>query len=878
MKKMITSEIRKMWLNFFIAKGHCFTESVSLIPDSSDPSLLWVNAGVVPLKKYFYGSEKTFSSQIVSIQKCLRTNDIENVGKTCIHHTFFEMLGNFSIGDYFKKEAIDLAYELLISEKWFALPKDKLYITYFYKDLMTYELWLKKGIDSNHLIPLKTNFWEIGEGPCGPCTEIFFDRGLIYDKRGLKLILEDIPNDRFIEIWNVVFSQYNSESGKNRQDYLELPSKNIDTGAGLERLACVLQETETNFETDLFLPIIKQISFLSKKEYIPNKENFRIIADHIRSLVFGISDGVVLSNEGRGYVLKKLLRRSFLKGKILGFHKPFLFKLVSSVIDTMKDFYPYLIHKKDIIQNIISLEEEKFIINLKKSPKLFFKLVNNKILSGENFFKLYDTYGLPKDMILEYAKKNNIYINEKEFQFFLDKQKKLSRGQNNIQHNMKKQNDIFLNFVDKSDFVGYNENQVKTRVLKIFDEGIVLEKTPFYPEMGGQIFDSGTINNLEVTKVIKLPNNQILHQFQNLNVSLNDLFYEKQEVIASIDIVNRKKISNNHTATHLLYDSLQLILGDHVKQRGSSLGPNSLRLDFNHFQHLSLEELIQIENKVKGWIEQKYLVNINEISFSEAKKRKVHFLDNKSYQDKVRIVQIGDISAQLCGGTHALNTIDLNKFAILDYKIIGSGIHRIEATSGVIISNILLDKLEFYLSEEKKILTQIEEIKKDKNSKDYLTFFNIISLPPKYQDSYLYIQNYKNYLHSLRQQLSEIKKQILQVENLKIIKESQKFIPAKIEKNLLIFVDELEATNVMLKNLLEYLFNKLRIDILCLCQKKQEQIIVLCKSTVINVGNFIQKINQKMKFKGGGNKIFGQLNISDIDKFYEFQKNWKDFL
>ncbi|WP_323847739.1 MAG: alanine--tRNA ligase [Phytoplasma sp.] len=878
MKKMTSSEIRKMWLNFFITKGHHLEESASLIPDSSDTSLLWVNAGVVPFKKYFEGSEKSFSSKIVSIQKCLRTNDIESVGKTCIHHTFFEMLGNFSIGDYFKKEAIDLAYELLISEEWFALSQDKLYITYFDTDSMTYELWLKKGIDSNHLIPLKTNFWEIGEGPCGPCTEIFFDRGIKYDKRGLELILEDIQNDRFIEIWNLVFSQYNSESGKNRKDYLELPSKNIDTGAGLERLACVLQETETNFETDLFLPIIKQIIILSQIEYAQSPENFRIITDHIRTLVFGIGDGVVLTNEGRGYILKKLLRRSFLKGKILGFRKPFLFKLVSTVVDTMKELYPYLVQKKDIIQNIILSEEEKFVFNLKKSKKLFFKLVHNKILSGSNFFKLYDTYGLPKDMILEYARENSIYINEQEFQFFLEQQKTLSRGKKNIQHNMKKQNELFLNFVEKSNFVGYTKYRVKTRVLKIFSEGIVLEQTPFYPEMGGQIFDSGTIDDLEVTKVIKLPNNQILHQFHNLNTLFNDFFYEGKKVIASIDFLNRQKISKNHTATHLLYDSLQLILGDHVKQRGSSLGPHSLRLDFNHFQHLSFEYLIQIENKVKEWIEKKYPVNINEISFSEAKKSKVHFLDNQIYQDKVRIVQIGDISSQLCGGTHVLNTIDLRNFAILDYKIIGSGIHRIEAASGTNISDVLLKKLEPYLLEEKQILTQIYQIKQYAVSKDVPISFNIISSPKKYKDSYLYIRNYKNYLQSLKQQLSELKQQILQKRKEQIIKESQKFIPEKIEKNLLIFIDEPEYNNVMLKHLLEHLFNKLQVDILCLCCKNQEQIVVLCKSILIHVGDFIHKINQKMKFKGGGNKKFGQLNINNIDKFNEFKNIWTDFL
>lgn len=879
MKKMTANQIRQMWLDFFITKGHKLKDSFSLIPDSSDPSLLWVNAGVVPLKKYFDGSEKVFFPKIVTIQKCLRTNDIDNVGKTAIHHTFFEMLGNFSIGDYFKQETIDLVYELLTSEKWFNLSKDRLYITYFYKDQETYNFWLKKGIHSKHLISLKTNFWEIGEGPCGPCTEIFFDRGIEYDNRGLKLIKEEISNDRFIEIWNVVFSQYNSELDKDRENYIELPNKNIDTGSGLERLACIFQNTKTNFETDLFMPIIEKISHLSKTEYSEKKKIFRIIADHIRTLVFGIADGVILANEGRGYILKKILRRSFIKGQNLGFKKPFLFKLVSVVIDIMKEFYPYLETKRQIIENIIQVEEEKFLFNLIKSQKLFFKFIDNNCLSGENFFKLYDTYGLPKDMILEYANQNNIHVDELEFQSYLEKQKQLSRGAQNIKHNMNKQNEFFLNFKEKSYFIGYNEFNVKTKVLKVFAEGIVLEKTPFYPEMGGQIFDTGKINNWNVSKVLKLPNNQILHQFNSLVVPLQDLFYEGQEVIAFIDVSNRQKISCNHTATHLLYDALKLILGDHVKQRGSYLNFKYLRLDFNHFQNLSFDDLMKIENQVNKWISRQYPVTIEKIFLSEAKEKKAHFIENKIYQDKVRVVQIGDISIQLCAGTHVNNTINLKNFVILDCKNIGSGIYRIEAVSGSNISDALEEKVNPFLQEEKQIYDKIKELKTTNfNFQDFL-FKTKTSLPKiKYKDSYEYIQDYKNYLQFLRQTLNEFKKQILQKTNEQVIKYSEKFIPKTIESNLMIVIENHEMTSNMLKILLDYFFNKLKIEFLCLCYKQKNSVLILCKSKLIHVGNFIKKVNKIINGKGGGNNNFGQLYSNHIDKFDELKNNWKSLL
>ena len=369
MKYMTSSEIRQMWLDFFASKGHSVEPSASLVP-VNDPTLLWTNAGVAPLKKYFDGSMVPSNPRITNAQKCIRTNDIENVGKTARHHTFFEMLGNFSIGDYFKEEAIEFAMELLFDEKWFGFDKDKLYITYYTNDTAARDFWIKNGINPEHLIPLDGNFWEIGEGPCGPDTEMFYDRGEKYDKRGKELIENDIENDRFIEIWNIVFSQFNSKEGVERSNYKELPSKNIDTGCGLERLCCVMQGVDTNYDTDLFMPIIKKTEEICGVKY-EGQMAFKVIADHVRTVTFAVADGATLSNEGRGYVLRRVLRRASKYAKALGINKPFMAELVDVVIQIMDPFYPYLHDKRDICRQIISAEEEKFLATLASGEKKF---------------------------------------------------------------------------------------------------------------------------------------------------------------------------------------------------------------------------------------------------------------------------------------------------------------------------------------------------------------------------------------------------------------------------------------------------------------------------------------------------------------------------
>ncbi|HOW37953.1 MAG TPA: alanine--tRNA ligase, partial [Bacillota bacterium] len=412
MKYLSGSQIRQMWLDFFQSKGHSVEKGASLVPND-DPTLLWMNAGVAALKKYFDGSIVPKNPRIVNAQKCIRTNDIENVGKTARHHTFFEMLGNFSIGEYFRKEAIEWGYELLTSPEWFGFDKNRLYMTVYPDDGETVALWTKMGIDPSHIIPTEdSNFWEIGEGPCGPCTEIFFDRGPLYGTVGPEAIRDDIENDRFIEIWNIVFSQYNAKPGLPRNQYPELPKKNIDTGCGLERIAAVIQGVPTNYDTDLFAPIMAKISEISHVEY-SGQMAFKVIADHIRTVTFAVADGALLSNEGRGYVLRRLLRRAVKYGRKLGIDRPFMDELVPVVAAVMNDYYPNVAEQADIVRRVINAEETKFLETLAAGEKKFHQMAadtHGKVMSGADAFLLYDTYGFPIELTVEYAEEKGLKV------------------------------------------------------------------------------------------------------------------------------------------------------------------------------------------------------------------------------------------------------------------------------------------------------------------------------------------------------------------------------------------------------------------------------------------------------------------------------------
>ena len=633
MKNMKSFEIRQMWLDFFKSKGHSVEPSASLVP-VDDPTLLWTNAGVTPLKKYFDGTMRPENPRITNAQKCIRTNDIENVGKTARHHTFFEMLGNFSIGNYFKKEAIEFAVELLFDKKWFGFDKDKLYITHYTNDKEARELWIKNGISPDHLIPLDGNFWEIGEGPCGPDTEMFYDRGEKYDSRGKELIEKDIENDRFIEIWNIVFSQFNSKEGVKREDYKELPSKNIDTGCGLERLCCVMQGVDTNYDTDLFMPIIKKTEEISGVKY-NGQMAFKVIADHVRTVTFAVADGALLSNEGRGYVLRRVLRRASKYAKSLGINKPFMASLVDVVIDIMDPFYPYLHDKKDIVKQIISAEEEKFLQTLASGEKRLETIVNetkSDTISGSDAFLLYDTYGFPIELTIEYCEELNKKVDVEGFKKYLLEQKERARNARKDEGSMKGQNEAFLNFKDESRFSGYNTTNQKSRVIQIFGNGVVLDETPFYAFSGGQLSDKGTIDDIEVTDVIKMPNGQHLHILKENPFKIGDL------VFAVVNKENRDLTRKNHSGCHLLQASLQHVLGNHVHQQGSQVCSEYCRFDFNNYQSLTDEEIIKVEDLVNQYISECHTVDTKVLPIEEAKKLGAMMLFSEKYCDTVRVV------------------------------------------------------------------------------------------------------------------------------------------------------------------------------------------------------------------------------------------------
>ncbi|MDD6802110.1 MAG: alanine--tRNA ligase [Mollicutes bacterium] len=730
MKYMKGSEIRNRWISFFESKGHRYIPGVNLIPQG-DKSLLWVNAGVTGLKKYFDGSEVPPCRRIVNVQKSIRTNDIENVGHTARHHTFFEMLGNFSIGDYFRNEVIPWAYEILTNEKTgFGIPKEKLYITFEPHDTATHDLWVRCGMDPEHLIPLKDNFWEIGEGPCGPDTEMFFDRGEKYDPKhlGVKMLQDDIENDRYIEIWNIVFSQYNSEAGVARENYKELPSKNIDTGSGLERLACILQGTETNFETDLFMPIIKAAEEICHKPYEgDNKMAYRVIADHARCLTFALSDGAYFSNEGRGYVLRRIIRRAMRYGQKLGINEPFMYRLIRVCADEYKDFYPNLEEKVELVSKMVLDEEKKFIKTLSTGEEILRqKMEGKQTLEGSVIFLLYDTYGFPADMTKEICEENGVKADMDGFQKCMEEQKERARAARGDIESFHKQSKDLLEFKTPSEFV-YDQESLKAKVTGLFVDGNAVEEieeegdvafdlTPFYAEMGGQVSDTGTLKNDSVlgtiTRVGKAPAGQHLHhvylQFGHLSVG--------EEVELALDSKRRHLIERNHSATHLLHAAISEILGKHVEQKGSYCDENYLRFDFTSMDKLSSEDL----NKIEALVNEKIAESIPEetkiLPVDEAKNLGAEMEFSEKYGSVVRVVCFEDFSKEFCGGTHVKNTSEIGLFVLESESSVSAGTRRIQARTSLGAYQYLRRKSEVLASIESETLskddTVLESVKK----------------------------------------------------------------------------------------------------------------------------------------------------------------------
>ena len=701
MKNLKASEIRQKYLDFFVEKGHMIEPSAPLVPIDDD-SLLWINSGVATLKKYFDGRETPRKPRIVNSQKAIRTNDIENVGFTARHHTFFEMLGNFSIGDYFKQEAIEFAWEFLTSEKWMGMEPEKLYVTIHPEDTGAYKIWNEDiGLDETRIIRIEGNFWDIGEGPSGPNTEIFYDRG---DEYGQNDPAEEMypggENERYLEVWNLVFSEFNHNKDNT---YTSLPNKNIDTGMGLERMASISQNVRTNYETDLFMPIINEVENVSGKKYLEVEEQdvaFKVIADHIRTIAFAIADGALPANEGRGYVLRRLLRRAVRFSQSLGINEPFMYKLVDIVAEIMEPYYPNVKEKADFIKRVIKSEEERFHETLEEGLSILNQLIekakkDNHEIKGEDAFKLYDTYGFPVELTEELATQEGLSVDMTTFENEMQQQRDRARQARQSSQSMQIQSEVLKNITDDSTFVGYETTDYQSIITHLIYNGeevesveagetvyFTLKATPFYAVSGGQVADEGTIGNdkfeIAVSEVTKAPNGQNLHkgivQYGQATVGA--------EVDASVNKEDRRAIQKNHSATHLLHAALKEVLGYHVNQAGSLVEADRLRFDFSHFGPMTQEELDQVERRVNEEIWRGIDVRIQEMGIDEAKSMGAMALFGEKYGDIVRVVNMAPFSIELCGGIHVSNTAEIGLFKIVSESGTGAGVRRIEALTG----------------------------------------------------------------------------------------------------------------------------------------------------------------------------------------------------
>ena len=882
MKKLTSLEIRKMWLDFFKSKGHEIVPSAPLIPQDDD-SLLWINAGVTPLKKYFDGSVVPNNRRITNIQKCIRTNDIENVGVTRRHHTFFEMMGNFSVGDYFREEAISFAFELLTSSEWFDIPLEKLYFTVYPDDTETINKWLSLGVPTDHIARLEDNFWEIGEGPCGPDTEIFFDRGEKYDFDGkaLEHFMKGEDNERYVEIWNNVFSQFNSKEGVNRSEYKELPSKNIDTGAGLERWACIFQDVDSNFDTDLFMPIIHDIEKLSGTLYDYSMP-YKVIADHIRSITFALADGANFDNVGRGYILRRLLRRSVRYGKKLGLNEKFMYKLVDSVVLNMKDVYPYLLTKQAHIKALIMQEEDLFLKTLDKGEKKLAELMDSSLdntISGKDTFKLYDTYGFPFELTLEILNEKGYTTDYNEFLTCMNEQKELSKSNQKQTESFGIQNELLLNYKDESEFV-YEIYELDSQVIGLIknnkflssldDKGeVIFAKTCFYAEAGGQISDTGIIKGSDfeakVIDVFKAPNGQNVHKIELTRgvIKVDDM------VNLKVDKERRENIEANHSTVHILQLALQTIIDKEIYQVGSKVTDTYLRFDFNYHGKISDEKIVEVENFVNSYIKkdikrQTTIKNIEDIDSNE-----VMALFKSKYKDKVRLVEIGD-SKELCGGCHIKNTGLIKRFAIVSLENKGSNTYRITASTKDMIEESLL-KITKPIDNNivKNIMKADELIKKAKKEGINLTLD--LTLDNKKPSSYQDIINLKikdNYVANAYHELEKKylkEKSNLTINNLAIYENN-----IKTHDNLKVLIMKTEVDNNTLKDIADTIVNKYNNIFILFANIIDNHLTFLASSnSLIDAGKIIKEVATKTGGNGGGSQKFARgagVNLEKLDE------------
>lgn len=929
-------EIRKEFINFFIERGHKFVPSSPVIP-YEDPTLLFTNAGMNQFKDLFLGKGTRDYKRAVNSQKCIRVsgkhNDLEEVGKDTYHHTFFEMLGNWSFGDYYKKEAIQWAWELL-TEVW-KLPKDRLYATVYKTDDEAEQYWKSEtDIEHSHILRFgeKENFWEMGEiGPCGPCSEIHID--LTPDKSGGKLVNTGDP--RVMEIWNLVFIQYNREADGSLQP---LPSKHVDTGAGFERLCAVLQNKNSNYDTDIFQPIINKICDLTKNEYRGTNYNvqliktdpqieidtaIRVISDHIRSLSFAIADGALPSNEGRGYVLRRILRRAARYGRKLNMHEPFIYKLVSTLVETMGEVFPELKEKQEHIERVIKAEEESFNQTLDRGIEIFENVVTrlekSKTFPGEDAFKLYDTYGFPIDLTQLMAEERGLHVDIATFIKLMEEQRERARTASKEKFSFSTTNesidqlteeDIIAEDYEPSVFVGYETTEAHSKIVRIRKMKdkllIALNKTPFYVESGGQVDDIGYIEynekQINVLDVIK-HNNDVFHVVEASEA--NDLKVGIT-VRAVVDTNWRQKTMKNHTATHLLHEALRQVLGDHVQQQGSLVAPDRLRFDFNHFEKLSESQIKKIEeivnNKINAGIKVESLI----LPIEEAKKiPNIKMFFGEKYGEVVRVIKLEDnFSAELCGGTHVANTKDIGIFRIISESSISSGIRRIEAVTLGGIENYINTILQNIKSDNEKInqlteviKSQISELnnfgeKIEFNFKDFNE--NLTHIPDhlelRYIDELDHEQRARhNYLEELIDFSSELNKKLKKykikksIENLDILINNATTI-----NGIKIFTAKFDSESIdELKQIADQIRDKLKSGIGLIASEIQSKAVFVCvvtddliKNKNFSAGKLVSEVAKIAGGSGGGKPHLATAGAKDVtriddalSKIYEIIKS-----
>lgn len=862
MQKLGLNELREKYLSFFESKGHLRLPSFSLIPQN-DPSLLLINSGMAPLKPYFTGQQTPPSKRVTTCQKCIRTPDIENVGKTARHGTFFEMLGNFSFGDYFKKEAITWAWEFVTKE--LGMPEDRLFVSIYEQDDEAFDIWHNiVGLPENKIFRMgkKDNFWEHGVGPCGPCSEIYFDRGpeKACNKPDCTV---GCDCDRYIEFWNNVFTQfYRDENG----NYTRLANPNIDTGMGLERLACIMQGADNLFEVDTVWNILQYVCKIAGIEYKQSEKqdvSIRVITDHIRSTTMMVCDGVIPSNEGRGYVLRRLLRRAARHGRLLGINKPFLYDVARLVINESKSAYPELSEKALYITKVIRIEEERFEATVDQGLSILNDIIsetkqkNQEVIDSDSVFKLHDTYGFPLDLTREIAQENGLGIDEEGFVNKMNEQKNKAREAFKQKAGSAWDDDIYSKLFKnaQTEFVGYDmyETQSVVQYIVINDElsntaqegdyvVIVLDRTPFYAESGGQAGDSGVLESqnavVEIEDCKKTPDGKFLH----IGFVRTGMIETGSKVSAKIDIEKRKAAARNHTATHLLQKALKNILGSHVSQAGSLVDSEKLRFDFSHFSGLTVEEIEKVENEVNEKIFEDIKVTVTEMPVEEAKKLGATALFGEKYSNIVRVVCIGDYSMELCGGTHLQSTSQAGLFKILSEGGVAAGVRRIEAVTGK-------EALKFF-REREKILAEVSAVLKS----------GITDLSRK--------------ASSLVADLKSAEKEIEKLKN-KVISSSIEDILSNVQvvNNIKIVCaefDQLDADS--LRNTADIIRSKLGTGVVVLASSYSDRVNFVAMaskdavSSGIHCGNIVKEISKIAGGGGGGRPDMAQAGGKDVSK------------